>query len=202
MAEKKRQPTIIKIKNIPLYIIHPKKDNMQKYFIIFIASAFAICNATPSLAQAKNALGFEYSILTRPQTPDNLVKYGLTYDQALSGSWGVETGLLAKTKYLLEENASMDFDQIPLIAKFYSNIVNIGLGLNANIYTGARSIDKNATFAGFDDFRNANIEAIVKLGHDFNLGETNWLFEPSLLFIHADDTFYIGLGAKLKFAFD
>ncbi len=179
---------------------------MKRYFFFLLVMVIAVNHTKPVHAQAKNALGFEYSILTSPETPDNVVKYGLTYDQALSKTWGFETGLLAKRKYLLEENVRMDFVQIPVIAKFYSNILNVGLGLNANIYTGVRSIDKNTTFTGISDVQNASIEAIVKVGHDFNLGETSWIFEPSLLFIppklNADNTYYIGIGAKLKFAFD
>lgn len=101
-------------------------------------TVFVLCLCTFTFGQKQNFIAVSTSF-EKPGI-NVLNSYGLSFERQFSNHWGFEIGLNEKDFIFPSENIKMKFATIPVNLKYYSNIVNIKLGADANFYGGFKYI--------------------------------------------------------------
>lgn len=142
-------------------------------------------------------------VSTSYEKPGNnvLSTYGVSIERQFSTHWGFEIGLNEKDFIYPSENIKMKFAAVPLSLKYYSKIINIKVGTEANFYGGFKYISDlvvpNQLY--IDLFK---LTYTSKISKDINL-TSNFILEPEVLLSLFNPVNYndlsIGVGLRLKY---
>ncbi len=170
--------------------------------MIFSFILLLLMTSSKLVAQASHTgqyLGFGYNLATSVHKTNNQTSLGLVYENRFTNSLGIETGLYTRNFYYsLYKNRHIE---IPVLLKFYSNAVNLSVGVSGGFFAGSESYYDNVDIT---DNNKYNVSVIAKAGHDFYLSES-LIIEPEVVvipFTHIDNKeVSVGLGVKLKYFF-
>lgn len=120
---------------------------------------------------------------------------GLSYENRFSNVFGFESGILKRKFYT--EDYGFSYITMPLSLKIYTNIININLGAEGGLFTGADIYtSSNYTVAWNSQFY---YSIFGKISHDFSLSKSFYL-EPEIFINHNSvESVSFGAGIKLKY---
>ncbi len=200
------------------------KSVMIKSLLKLPFIALFLCLSCTVFGQKKNAVGLDFT--------SELAKYnnlrlglGLTYERKLSTHLAIETGLFyrtTKTDYEIEvtssENSGVNagttedyhsqimakYISLPILFKYYTNIINISIGPNFDYFFDWRESDASPNFetVHYSISPKLNYGFQFKVGKQINFGE-KYAIEPELRYSQMLDvnTHYLGLGIAGKYRF-
>ncbi|MGC3977722.1 MAG: hypothetical protein QM751_05500 [Paludibacteraceae bacterium] len=166
---------------------------LKRRFLAALVGFLILSNLT-AFSQSDQYIGLEYGLGTSLDDV-NHTSFGITYENRFSNHFGFESGILNRTNY--DSMYKFSYLEIPVSIKFYSKAININLGANGGLFTGARSYSSG--ILNWDT--PLSIAAQIKLSHDFVLSSALTL-EPSIYcipFSTLDDNVLFGIGIKLKY---
>lgn len=105
--------------------------NKTKSWLIIIV----LLVSTITVAQKRTYLTV-YNSFEKMNNNNAQNSFGASVERKFSTNYGFEIGCNAKNIIYVAQNVKMQYASIPLKFKYYSNIVNISLGAEANYYMG------------------------------------------------------------------
>ena len=177
-------------------------------FLILILLAFQF-QAT-ILAQQKTRLGL--NLTTNIDQFSNIKpEIGFLFERKITNHSGFETGINYRTyqqQFLVIINnessypyISEKFISIPISYKFYSKIINAGLGITYDYYLGWKQLGGSTEITSYWPGDDYFIGLIGKISRQISLSE-NFILEPEIKFnllIIPSDRHYFGFGLITKF---
>lgn len=177
---------------------------------IFVILLLMLQSSGLILAQQRTSLGFnlttnfDYYTNIKPET-------GFVFERQVTKHSGMEMGINYRTYqrelFLLLNNEvyypliSEKYISIPISYKFYSKIVNVGLGLTFDYNIGWKYSNTTIDIITYRPDYDYYAGLIVKISKEILLGD-DLILEPELktnALIIPSERFYTGMGIVLKF---
>jgi len=174
-------------------------------FVLFLLPILTIA------AQKQQYIGI--GINCEKQSVYNMrIGYGFSYENQLCKHHGFELGLnyRSKVEYIYFDfppvgpvdqyvDIRQDYLSIPVLYKFYSNIVNISTGVTLDYFVGWKNLTKQSDF----ELTSYSIEPKYYVGWVFKVGKSmklspKFILEPEIQINPIFDYGYIYYGASVK----
>jgi hypothetical protein len=165
---------------------------------------------TPSLAQQKTRLGLNLTT-NFDQYSNFKPEIGFVFERQITKHSGLETGINYRTYqqnflFIIDNQSTYPtinemFISIPISYKFYSKIVNVGLGITYDYYLGWKQLGGSTEMTSYLPGDDYFMGFIGKISRQISLGD-NFILEPEIKFnllIIPYERHYIGFGLVAKF---
>jgi hypothetical protein len=162
--------------------------------------AFALHFSVLTFAQKQTYIAV-YNGYEKVGSNNMLHTYGASAELKFSKNFGLELGCNVKNYVFVVQNIKMNYAAIPLRLKYYTNIVDISVGADANYYMGWNYIsDLVVPSTVYNDIFKISYTSIISKNIDLT---SKFILEPqlSLNFNNpiTSSSLNVGAGVKLKY---
>ena len=161
---------------------------------------FALLISTLTFAQKQTYIAV-YNGYEKVSSNNMLHTFGASAELKFSKNFGFEIGCNVKNYLFVVQNIKMNYAAIPLRLKYYTNIVDISIGADANYYMGWNYISELVVPSTvYNDMFKISYTSIISKNIDLT---SKLILEPQLsLNLYnpiTNDNLTVGAGMKLKY---
>lgn len=130
----------------------------------------------------------------------NTIGYGISYEYQYANHWGYEFGVFSRNQAVLSPIIT-HFVSVPIMFKYYSQLVNISVGANAHYFTGFTNLNPIPnTITTVTVNPSLEFGLIGKISKSISLSQ-KLILEPELSInpLLASNNTYYSLGLNLKY---